>query len=446
MDDLGLYAQILYPNAAGFGSQKFADVKDDELRRLCASIYNEGMIEIQEISGGRLLPMALLPWWDIDGSVAEAHRAAASGFHGITMCSDPQNRGLPDLGERVWDPLWEVLSEEQLSVNFHIGASQSSMTWFGDSPWPSLDDERKLALGSAMMYLSNARVIANIIYSGVLERFPDLKIVSVESGVGWIPFFLEALDYQRSESMTHAFEYLTMQPSDYFRRQIYGCFWFEAASIPLVIDSIGVDNLMFETDYPHPTCLYPDPLERVAKALDGISRGVAAQAPARQRSQALPHPSAGLNQACSSCARSHRRWVSRPLVSTSAHRSRRTTGQRCAQPTPRAHGPRSRRLRRYGHPTRVRLTVRPGDRFGVCVQRASGRHHPSRRVVVPQRPRVHAAPLSRPVVACTRAAAIWVVDLLRRRDRGVPRIAVGTARSCTELHRDPCVRSADATR
>jgi predicted TIM-barrel fold metal-dependent hydrolase len=271
MDELGLYAQVLYPNAAGFGSQKFADVKDDELRRLCASIYNEGMIEIQEVSGGRLLPMALLPWWDIDGSVAEAHRAAASGFHGITMCSDPQNRGLPDLGERVWDPLWEVLSEEQLSVNFHIGASQSSMTWFGDSPWPSLDDERKLALGSSMMYLSNARVIANIIYSGVLERFPDLKIVSVESGIGWIPFFLEALDYQRLESMTHAFEYLTMQPSDYFRRQIFGCFWFESASIPLVIDSIGVDNIMFETDYPHPTCLYPDPLERVAKSLDGLS-------------------------------------------------------------------------------------------------------------------------------------------------------------------------------
>ena len=71
MDELGLYAQVLYPNAAGFGSQKFADVKDVELRRLCASIYNEGMIEIQEISAGRLLPMALLPWWDIDGSVLE---------------------------------------------------------------------------------------------------------------------------------------------------------------------------------------------------------------------------------------------------------------------------------------------------------------------------------------------------------------------------------------
>lgn len=271
MDELGLYAQVLYPNAGGFGSQKFADVKDVELRRLCASIYNEGMIEIQEVSGGRLLPMALLPWWDIEGSVIEAKRAADAGFHGITMCSDPQNRGLADLGERVWDPLWEVLSEEELSVNFHIGASQSSMTWFGDSPWPSLNDEGKLALGSSMMYLSNARVIANIIYSGVLERFPDLKIVSVESGVGWIPFFLEALDYQRTETMPHALDYLTMTPSDYFRRQVFGCFWFESASLPLVIDSIGADNIMFETDYPHPTCLYPDPLERVAKALEGMS-------------------------------------------------------------------------------------------------------------------------------------------------------------------------------
>jgi len=61
-----------------------------------------------------------------------------------------------------------------------------------------------------------------------------------------------------------------MKPSDYFRRQIYGCFWFETASIPLVIDSIGADNIMFETDYPHPTCLYPNPLERVAKALEGV--------------------------------------------------------------------------------------------------------------------------------------------------------------------------------
>ena len=87
MDDLGLYAQILYPNAAGFGSQKFADVKDDELRRLCASIYNEGMIEIQEISGGRLLPMALLPWWDIEGSVARSRIAPPHPASTASRCA-----------------------------------------------------------------------------------------------------------------------------------------------------------------------------------------------------------------------------------------------------------------------------------------------------------------------------------------------------------------------
>jgi predicted TIM-barrel fold metal-dependent hydrolase len=185
------------------------------------------------------------------------------------MCSDPQNRGPPDLGERAWDPLWEVCCEHELPVNFHIGASQTSLTWFGDSPWPSQDDERRLAIGSAMMYLSNARVLANLIYSGALERFPALRIVSVESGVGWLPFFLESLDYQQSESAPHSLSLLSMRPSDYFRRQIYGCFWFESSTLPLAIEALGADRILFETDYPHPTCLYPDPLGRVA-ALEGL--------------------------------------------------------------------------------------------------------------------------------------------------------------------------------
>jgi predicted TIM-barrel fold metal-dependent hydrolase len=264
MDEMGIWAQILYPNAAGFGAQRFGEVVDPELRRLCATIFNDAMLEIQETSKGRLLPMPLLPWWDIDASVAEAKRCAANGFRGVNMCSDPQVRGLPDLGDRAWDPLWEVCSEHSLPVNFHIGASETSLTWFGTSPWPSQDDERKLAIGSAMMYLSNARVIANMIYAGVLERFPALRLVSVESGVGWLPFFLESLDYQQSESAPHSVDDLSMKPSDYFRRQIYGCFWFEIPILPQVLETLGDDHVLFETDYPHPTCLYPDPLARVA--------------------------------------------------------------------------------------------------------------------------------------------------------------------------------------
>jgi len=270
MDELGLYAQILYPNTAGFGAQKFGEIDDLELRRLCATLYNDAMVEIQEHSGGRLVPMALMPWWDLEASVAEVGRAAANGLRGVNMCSDPQTRGLPDLGERAWDPFWAACEEHDMPVNFHIGASDTSLTWFGTSPWPSQDDERKLAIGSAMMYLSNARILANLVFAGVFERFPGVRFVSVESGIGWIPFFLESLDYQLQESAPSVVDQLSMRPSDYFRRQVYGCFWFEHAALGPVIDALGADRVLFETDYPHPTCLYPDPLPRVAEAVAAL--------------------------------------------------------------------------------------------------------------------------------------------------------------------------------
>jgi len=274
LDEVGIWAQILYPNTAGFGAQKFGEVKDPQLRALCATLYNDAMVEIQEHSDGRLVPMALMPWWDVADSVAEVRRAAANGLRGVNMCSDPHLRGAPELGSPEWDPFWEACAEHEMPVNFHIGASDTAMSWYGTSSWPSLADDRKLAVGSAMMYLSNARIIANLIFSGVLERFPQVRLVSVESGIGWMPFFLESLDYQLYESSPEAVASLSMLPSEYVRRQVYGCFWFEARALPAVIDALGADRILFETDYPHPTCLYPDPLTRVESALVGIEADV----------------------------------------------------------------------------------------------------------------------------------------------------------------------------
>ena len=270
MDEMGIYAQILYPNVAGFGAHRFGDIADEDLKVACATIFNDAMAEMQEQSGGRLFPMALLPWWNVDASVAETRRAASLGLRGVNMCSDPHLRGAPDLGEREWDPLWEACCELDLPVNFHIGASESSIGWFGSSPWPSQGDDQKLAVGSAMMYLTNARVFANLIFSGVLERFPELSVVSVESGIGWIPFVLESLDHQLVETAPSSMHELTMKPSEYFHRQVYACFWFERHGPAELIDAIGVDNVLFETDFPHPTCLYPDSLTHAMDALAGV--------------------------------------------------------------------------------------------------------------------------------------------------------------------------------
>jgi predicted TIM-barrel fold metal-dependent hydrolase len=95
----------------------------------------------------------------------------------------------------------------------------------------------------------------------MLERFPALKIVSVESGAGWVPFILEALDYEMAENAPKLrSETLSMSPSEYFKRQIYATMWFERTDLPSLVKAVGEDNILFETDFPHPTCLYPDPL------------------------------------------------------------------------------------------------------------------------------------------------------------------------------------------
>jgi predicted TIM-barrel fold metal-dependent hydrolase len=270
MDEQGIWAQIVYPNTVGFGGQKFRDIGDETLRLLSVELYNDAMAEIQDRSGQRLFPMGIVPWWDLDLAVREIERMATLGLRGVNTTTAPHDHGLPDLGDEHWNPMWEAVSGLGLPLNFHIGASESSLSWFGSVPWPSLNGDQKLGLGSAMMYLNNAGVIGNIIYSGVLERFPELQVVSVESGVGWIPFLLKALDYQAGEMTPGSMDNLSMAPSDYFRRQIHSCFWFERAGIVEAIESVGADHLLFETDFPHPTCVYPDGLQHADAALDGV--------------------------------------------------------------------------------------------------------------------------------------------------------------------------------
>jgi uncharacterized protein len=271
MDELGIWAQIIYPNTFGFGGQKFIEMADTDLRLLAVQLFNDFSAEMQEQSGNRLFGMAIMPWWDIDASVAEIRRCRAMGIRGINSGTGPHLHGLPDLSQPAWDPMWDVCAELAMPVNFHIGASSDTMGWFGSSPWPSHDMDTKLAIGSAMMYLSNASVMANLIFGGVLERHPDVQFVSVESGVGWIPFFLQSLDYQMVQSTPGTYgTKFSLTPTEYFRRQMHACFWFEEAGVAEAIAALGDTNVMFETDYPHPTCLYPDSLPQAGETIRSL--------------------------------------------------------------------------------------------------------------------------------------------------------------------------------
>ncbi len=272
LDDVGIYAQIIFPGVVGLGGQRLADVvKDVDVRTRCTEIFNDFNAELQEGSANRLLPMAILPAWDIEASVREARRAKGLGLRGINLTSDTQDLGAPDLASPEWDPLWDVCSELELPVHFHIGASLTTMNYFGTYPWDSHDDDTKLAIGGTLLFIGNARVVVNIICSGMLERFPELKIVSVESGSGWIPFILEALDYEMAENAPVARARMSLTPTEYFQRQIYATTWFERTNLPAMVAAVGEDNIMFETDYPHPTCLYPDPLKTAEENMRELS-------------------------------------------------------------------------------------------------------------------------------------------------------------------------------
>ena len=256
MDEHGLTMQIVYPNILGFAGNALMRVEDPAHRNFCATAYNDACAELQAASNGRLFPQAMVPFWDVPAAVAELERCQDElGLTGFVITDCTHEWGLPPLHDASFDPLWDAAQSRGMPVNFHIGGGGVPMRLWGSD----YSQGRVFAALSTMAQMGNVVCITNLIYSGLLDRFPTLKFVSVESGVGWIPFLLESLDYQFDEN---GVEDLKLRPSEYFRRQIYGSYWFERDLGP-ALEKLGADNLMFETDFPHATCLYPGVQEQI---------------------------------------------------------------------------------------------------------------------------------------------------------------------------------------
>ena len=176
---------------------------------------------MQAESRGRLFPQAMLPIWDVAAAVKELERAQDElGLTGIVITDLPEPWGLPPLSDPHWNPLWDAVQSRGMPVNFHIGSGGRPIRLWGSYP-----PARAFAALSTMAQMGNLVCIVNLISSGLLDRFPRLKFVSVESGIGWLPFMLESLDYQFVEN---GVDDLKLKPTEYFRRQIYGSYWFES--------------------------------------------------------------------------------------------------------------------------------------------------------------------------------------------------------------------------
>jgi len=271
MDSIGVYYQVLYPNILGFHSHVFLDTMPRALATECVRAYNDWLVEFASADARRLVPMMMLPFWDVDESVAEMQRCYETGHKGVLLAARYDKVGLPRLVDDHWEPLLGLAQEMDLSINFHVG-----FLAFDADDRLTVDQRKKLdyAQGTSLSLLGNAQNIAEVVLSGVCHRYPDLNFVSVENGAGWLPFLAETMDWQWIGVGAHQEYPERLMPSEYLRRQIFGMYWYEQLTLGLVLDQLG-DNLMFETDFPHATSLSPGPASYSPNPREVMERSLA---------------------------------------------------------------------------------------------------------------------------------------------------------------------------
>ncbi len=256
MDEENIHAMVLYPNVGGFGSGSFLKLGEPELMLDCVRAYNDFLVDWASADLNRLLPVIALPFWDVEECVKEIERSAAKGHRAVLFGSRPETFGQPVLAHKHWDPVWAATRDAGLPISFHIGSGDLTDIV---NDRAEMGAKANFARGGSLALLDNQACLANLIFGGVCARFPDLDFVSVESGVGWLSCVLEMFDWQWTNGdVAKEHPEYDLIPSEYFERQIYGSFWFEKRDIANSINKFP-KNLMWETDYPHPTSQYPSP-------------------------------------------------------------------------------------------------------------------------------------------------------------------------------------------
>jgi len=270
MDEMGVYAQICFHNSGVTQPGSLMSLNDPELATTIIRIYNDAAAERQQESGQRLFTLAHLPLWDQAAMEAEARRCIDLGLKGFVVPDTPERLGIPSYVDARWTPFLEMCSATGTPLNFHLNAAidPNALAWKGFS------FEQTLSVVATMYSIGNAATLGNWMVSGLLDRHPQLKIGLIESGMGWVPFAIEAMEHQFDEMLPSHARRLQRRPWEYFRDHFWVTYWFETIGPKLLLETLGVDKLLFETDYPHPTSLYPGVQEHIMETLGGYDHHV----------------------------------------------------------------------------------------------------------------------------------------------------------------------------
>jgi predicted TIM-barrel fold metal-dependent hydrolase len=265
MDKAGIDYAVLYPTVAGSGGQTFGRIEDPELELACVKAYNDWLLEEWTNVSERFIPQCITPLFPIDQAVKEVRRCVANGHRGVVYPSIPMElRDVPHINDSVYDPLWATCQELNVPICFHAGASTKIQIPAYEGYSPAL----AAAFQSIARPASSVSVLVNLLISKILMRFPSLKVVLAESGLGWGAYLLEYTDFQATGDQLPQNGY-DLMPSELFKRQCYLVGWYDKASLH-VRNYVGSDNILWSSQFPLATSTWPHTREALAKSFEGV--------------------------------------------------------------------------------------------------------------------------------------------------------------------------------
>ncbi|MBM3671780.1 MAG: amidohydrolase [Actinobacteria bacterium] len=266
MDADGIWLQVLYPSVTLSGAKIYGD--EPALQIACVRAYNEWLAEFCEGSEGRLVGQGILPTTGVDDAIDEAKRCVELGHRGVVMSAFP-NGSLDPAPED--EPFWSFMQDADLPIAAHIGSFVKGVAV--DKP-PALDTLAFMGVAGASKAGANTLpVVCDLIFSGIFERFPGLKLLLVEANIGWIPTLLEQVDdmFLRYRWFTNGVEQMQTMPSRIFHRNFWATFMVDTVGMELR-HRLNLAHIMWATDYPHTGTEWPNNRVSIERNFRGLPR------------------------------------------------------------------------------------------------------------------------------------------------------------------------------
>ncbi len=273
MDADGVDYSVLYPTVSGLAGETFGRSANAEFELACVQAYNDWLIDTWASASDRFIPQCIVPVWPGEETAKEIRRAVAKGHKGVIFPAVPMHlrEDLPHINEPDYDPIWATCQELQVPVCFHAGASKEMQF----PAYQDLSPGLAASLEAMTRPISSVQVVANFLYSRILMRYPELKVVFTETSLSWGAYEIETADHQFERQRLHQEGY-DMTPSEMFHRQCFMTGWYDRLAIE-TRQYLGVDNILWGTNLPQATSTWPNTRDFIAKSFDGVPEAEKAQ-------------------------------------------------------------------------------------------------------------------------------------------------------------------------